>query len=108
MFTCKPFVKAIRLPCKFRYRTAFSSPRPAQRWVAPKAGSQEQPGLRSAQCMVSLVSHHELLVDQFKQHLLVTASHHLTLLARLFNLDKAPHIMHRAPCSVLVYQGKST
>jgi nucleotide-binding universal stress UspA family protein len=43
-----------------------------------------------------------------KADLLVTASHHPTLLARLFNMDKAPHIMHRAPCSVLVYQEKST
>jgi nucleotide-binding universal stress UspA family protein len=35
--------------------------------------------------------------------LIVTASHHPTILARLFNLDKAPKIMHRAPCPVLVY-----
>jgi universal stress protein A len=39
--------------------------------------------------------------------LIVTASHHPTFLARLFNLDKAPHIMHRAPCPVLVYHEKS-
>ncbi len=35
--------------------------------------------------------------------LIVTACHHPRLLARLFNLDKAPQIMHRAPCPVLVY-----
>jgi nucleotide-binding universal stress UspA family protein len=35
--------------------------------------------------------------------LIVTASHHPTFLGRLFNLDKAPQIMHRAPCPVLVY-----
>jgi nucleotide-binding universal stress UspA family protein len=35
--------------------------------------------------------------------LIVTASHHPTLLARLFSLDQAPRIVHRAPCPVLVY-----
>ena len=35
--------------------------------------------------------------------LIVTASHHPGFLARLFNLDKAPKIMHHAPCPVLVY-----
>jgi nucleotide-binding universal stress UspA family protein len=35
--------------------------------------------------------------------LIVTASHHPGFLARLFTLDKAPKIMHRAPCPVLVY-----
>jgi nucleotide-binding universal stress UspA family protein len=39
--------------------------------------------------------------------LIVTASHHPTFLGRLFNLDKAPRIMHRAPCPVLVYHEKS-
>jgi nucleotide-binding universal stress UspA family protein len=39
--------------------------------------------------------------------LIVTASHHPTFLGRLFNLDKAPQIMHRAPCPVLVYHEKS-
>lgn len=35
--------------------------------------------------------------------LIITASHHPGYLARLFNLDKAPNIMHHAPCPVLVY-----
>lgn len=35
--------------------------------------------------------------------LIVTASHRPSFLARLFNLDQAPRIMHRAPCPVLVY-----
>jgi nucleotide-binding universal stress UspA family protein len=35
--------------------------------------------------------------------LIITASHHPGFLARLFNLDKAPKIMHHAPCPVLVY-----
>jgi len=35
--------------------------------------------------------------------LIVTASHQPWFLARLFNLDKAPRIMHQAPCPVLVY-----
>jgi nucleotide-binding universal stress UspA family protein len=39
--------------------------------------------------------------------LIITASHHPTFLARLFNLDKAPQIMHRAPCPVLVYHEKN-
>jgi nucleotide-binding universal stress UspA family protein len=40
--------------------------------------------------------------------LIVTASHHPTFLGRLFNLDKAPKIMHQAPCPVLVYHEKNT
>jgi nucleotide-binding universal stress UspA family protein len=39
--------------------------------------------------------------------LIVTASHHPTLLGRLFNLDKAPRIMHQAPCPVLVCHDKN-
>jgi nucleotide-binding universal stress UspA family protein len=35
--------------------------------------------------------------------LIITASHYPGFLARLFNLDKAPKIMHHAPCPVLVY-----
>jgi nucleotide-binding universal stress UspA family protein len=35
--------------------------------------------------------------------LIITASRHPKFLARLFNLDKAPQIMHRARCPVLVY-----
>jgi nucleotide-binding universal stress UspA family protein len=38
--------------------------------------------------------------------LIVTASHHPTFLGRLFSLDKAPKIMHQAPCPVLVYHEK--
>jgi nucleotide-binding universal stress UspA family protein len=38
--------------------------------------------------------------------LIITASHHPKFLGRLFNLDKAPQIMHRAPCPVLIYQEK--
>jgi nucleotide-binding universal stress UspA family protein len=39
--------------------------------------------------------------------LIVTASHQPTFLGRLFNLEKAPQIMHRAPCPVLIYHEKS-
>ena len=38
--------------------------------------------------------------------LIVTACHHPTLLGGLLNLEKAPQIMHRAPCPVLVYHHK--
>jgi len=40
--------------------------------------------------------------------LIIIASHHPTFLARLFNLDKAPKIVHRAPCPVLVYHQGNT
>jgi|SRR5580692_10044625 nucleotide-binding universal stress UspA family protein len=40
--------------------------------------------------------------------LIITASHHPAFLARLFNLDKAPKIMHRAPLPVLVYHQENT
>jgi nucleotide-binding universal stress UspA family protein len=35
--------------------------------------------------------------------LIITGSNEPTFLGRLFNLAKAPRIMHRAPCPVLVY-----
>ncbi len=35
--------------------------------------------------------------------LIITASHHTSFLNSLLNLQQAPKIMHRAPCSVLVY-----
>jgi len=35
--------------------------------------------------------------------LIITASDHPSFLVRLFNLDQAPKIMHRALCPVLVY-----
>jgi nucleotide-binding universal stress UspA family protein len=38
--------------------------------------------------------------------LLITASHHPSFLGRLFGLDQAPKILHRAPCPVLVYHDK--
>ncbi|HEY0790714.1 MAG TPA: universal stress protein [Chthoniobacterales bacterium] len=40
--------------------------------------------------------------------LIVTASHHPSVLGQLFNRDQAPRIIHRAPCSVLVYHGSRT
>ena len=39
--------------------------------------------------------------------LIITGSNGPTFLGRLFNLAKAPRIMHRAPCPVLVYRGVS-
>src|SRR5262249_41142682 len=38
--------------------------------------------------------------------LIVTASHHPGVLARLFGLDYAPRILHHASCPVLVVTGK--
>jgi nucleotide-binding universal stress UspA family protein len=40
--------------------------------------------------------------------LIVTASHHPTFIGRLFHLDKATLILHRAPCPVLIYHNEST
>jgi nucleotide-binding universal stress UspA family protein len=40
--------------------------------------------------------------------LIVTASHHPTFLGRLFHLDKATLILHRAPCPVLICHNKPT
>jgi universal stress protein F len=37
--------------------------------------------------------------------LIITASHHPSVLGQLFRRDQAPKIVHRAPCSVLVYHG---
>lgn len=46
------------------------------------------------------------LARKIEADLIVTASHHLTFLGRLFNLEKASQIMHQAPCPVLVYHEK--
>jgi nucleotide-binding universal stress UspA family protein len=35
--------------------------------------------------------------------LIITAAHHPGFLGRLFNMDQAPRILHRASCPVLVY-----
>jgi nucleotide-binding universal stress UspA family protein len=43
------------------------------------------------------------LAREMKADLIVVASLHPTLLGRLFNLNKAPRLMRRAPCPVLVY-----
>jgi nucleotide-binding universal stress UspA family protein len=40
--------------------------------------------------------------------LIITAGHHTSFLRGLFNLGQAPKIMHRAPCSVLVYHDQKT
>jgi nucleotide-binding universal stress UspA family protein len=47
------------------------------------------------------------LARELEADLIVTASHHPKFMARLFNLDKAPQIMRRAPCPVLVYHDKA-
>jgi nucleotide-binding universal stress UspA family protein len=39
--------------------------------------------------------------------LIITASYHTSFLGGLFNLGQAPKIMHRAPCSVLVYHDQN-
>jgi universal stress protein A len=39
--------------------------------------------------------------------LIIIASHHPIFLARLFNLDKAPKIVHRVHCPVLVFHEPS-
>lgn len=44
------------------------------------------------------------LAREMHADLIVAASHHPTFLSHLFNLQKAPKILHRAPCPVLIYQ----
>ena len=44
-----------------------------------------------------------LAARELDADLIITASHHPSFLGRLFGLDQAPKIMHRAPCPVLVY-----
>jgi nucleotide-binding universal stress UspA family protein len=47
-----------------------------------------------------------LAARELDADLIITASHHPSLLRQLFGLDQAPKIMHRAPCPVLVYHNK--
>lgn len=48
------------------------------------------------------------LAQEVNADLIVMGSHRPALLVRLFNLDQAPHIVHRAPCPVLVYHPKES
>ena len=48
-----------------------------------------------------------LIAATVNADLIVTASHHPGFLGRLFGLDQAPRIVHRAPCPVLVYHERS-
>jgi len=43
------------------------------------------------------------LAREANADLIITASHHPGFLGRLFGLDQAPRILHRAGCPVLVY-----
>jgi len=47
-----------------------------------------------------------LAARELNADLIITASHHPSFLGRLFDLDQAPKILHRAPCPVLVYHDK--
>jgi len=44
-----------------------------------------------------------LIAKDVNADLIITASHHPHFLSRLFGLDQAPRILHRAQCPVLVY-----
>jgi nucleotide-binding universal stress UspA family protein len=44
-----------------------------------------------------------LVAKELDADLIVTASHHPHFLGRLFGLDQAPRILHKARCPVLVY-----
>jgi nucleotide-binding universal stress UspA family protein len=44
-----------------------------------------------------------LIARDLDADLIITASHHPGFLSRLFGLDQAPRILHRARCPVLVY-----
>ena len=44
-----------------------------------------------------------LIAKDLNADLIITASHHPGFLARLFGIDQAPRILHRAQCPVLVY-----
>ena len=44
-----------------------------------------------------------LIAKDLNADLIITASHHPPFLSRLFGLDQAPRILHRAQCPVLVY-----
>jgi universal stress protein A len=48
------------------------------------------------------------LAHDIDADLIVTASHHPTFLGRVFNLDKATLILHRAPCPVLICHDESS
>jgi nucleotide-binding universal stress UspA family protein len=44
-----------------------------------------------------------LIAQDLSADLIITASHHPGFLGRLFGVDQAPRILHRAHCPVLVY-----
>ena len=44
-----------------------------------------------------------IIAKDLQADLIITASHHPGFLSRLFGIDQAPRILHRAVCPVLVY-----
>lgn len=44
-----------------------------------------------------------LVAEDLEADLIITASHHRGFVSRLFGVDQAPRILHRARCPVLVY-----
>jgi universal stress protein A len=68
------------------------------------------PGLvcKSAFLVGNPVEQITTLARDIRADLLITASHHPSFLGCLLSLDKAPKIMHQAPCPVLVYHEKGT
>jgi nucleotide-binding universal stress UspA family protein len=48
-----------------------------------------------------------LVAEDLQADLIITASHHPGFLGRLFGIDQAPRILHRARCPVLVYHEES-
>ena len=44
-----------------------------------------------------------LIAKDLQADLIITASHHPGFLSRLFGIDQAPRILHRAHCPVLVF-----
>ena len=48
-----------------------------------------------------------LIAKDLQADLIITASHHPGFLSRLFGIDQAPRILHRAHCPVLVFNEES-
>jgi nucleotide-binding universal stress UspA family protein len=62
---------------------------------------------RSAFLIGELAEQISTLAKDIDADLIITASHYPTLLGRVFNLDKATLILHRAPCPVLICHHES-
>jgi nucleotide-binding universal stress UspA family protein len=107
-FVCQP-VPLGEYTCESTYTLLEGQRSDLQKMLEELACKMEKTGVacRSAFLVGEPAEQILTLAHDMGADLIVTASHHLTLLKRIFKLDKAAQIVRRASCPVLVYKEKN-